>query len=180
MISVVIPHCVGVSGADEALRECVRSLRGEGEIIVMANERKGYAWAVNRGLELASGDRLVVANNDCSVVHGSIRSWEWLDEMQVVTPAIEPEPRDRMPRAFFCMTRHVYELVGGFDERFEGGYFEDDDMIRRMRSEGVQFVYDADVVVHHLNGGGLTMKAIGEQQHFDANRRRYEEKWTDV
>src|SRR5689334_10883519 len=124
VISVIIPHMPSVPGADEALEECTKSLQGYKEIIIVVNDGIGYSKAVNIGLRQASGNYLCVVNNDTVVQKGNL--YYLANPFKVMTPMIVPSPRDQLPRAFFCMPRWVYEEVGEFDERFEGGYFEDD------------------------------------------------------
>jgi len=68
------------------------------------------------------------------------------------------------------LPRWVYEKVGGFDEDFEGGYWEDDDFINRLNENRIPISLNHRIEVEHLNGGGLTMKKIGEQEHFDKNK----------
>lgn len=175
-ISVVIPHMPSVPGAPEALDRCVESLRGYDELIIVVNEGWGYAKAVNQGIKAARGDYIVVANNDTRVINSCLL-WAMCIPDTVMVPIILPEPRDYKPRCFFCLPATVIKKVGLYDERFEGGYFEDDDYIRRLEWADVPIKLATSVFVEHLDGGGLTMKHIGEQEHFDANQARFKEKW---
>jgi GT2 family glycosyltransferase len=81
----------------------------------------------------------------------------------------------------FCaaMRREVFEAVGGFDERFEIGLFEDDDYVRRIRDAGYRVVCAEDVFVHHFGEASLGLLAADGRygELFHANRRRFEEKW---
>ena len=174
-ISVIIPHYVDLPGANETLHHCVQSLRGYDELIVVVNEGYGYARSVNQGLRIATGEFLCVVNNDCTLLEGDLRALT--DPFAVVTPYIVPRPRDDAPRAFWCMPRWVYDEVGGLDERFQMGYFEDDDFIRRLRQEGIPLKSSPIVSVMHKNGGGMTMKQVGEQKYFDINQKLFNEKW---
>jgi hypothetical protein len=102
----------------------------------------------------------------------------------VMTPHIEPPARDTGPRCIFSMPRWVYthllEQDGFFyDPRFETGYFEDDDLIRRLEREIVPMVTTDKVTVEHLRGGGMTMKQMGEQRWFDINQKVFNEKWSE-
>lgn len=164
------------------LRACVNSLHGYDEIIIYANDGIGYGAAVNGGLDLVSGDHIIVINNDTILIEGSLKDLIVNDAITV--PRIYPEPKDNEPRAIFCMPRYMYEEImeryGFFyDERFEVGYWEDDDLIARLNEMGIERRYVDSVVFGHHNGGGTTMKQMGEQKYYDENKARYDEKWSN-
>lgn len=181
-ISCIIPH-YPLPGTREVLQRCVQSLRGRGatEIIIVSNDGDGYGKAVNFGLTLASGDYLCVVNNDTEVQTGFL-SWLCFED-RLAVPEIVPPARDNNPRCFFCMPRSIYNEVKNFhsddffDEQFYPGYFEDDDLIKRLELLEIQTEYVANVVVSHANGGGLTMKQLGEHDSFNINKKRFEKKW---
>jgi GT2 family glycosyltransferase len=52
----------------------------------------------------------------------------------------------------FCllMRREVYETVGGLDERFGIGFFDDDDLAERARRAGFELAVAHDLFVHHF------------------------------
>jgi GT2 family glycosyltransferase len=81
----------------------------------------------------------------------------------------------------FCaaMRREVYDTVGPLDERFEIGFFEDDDYSMRVRAGGYRIVCAEDTFIHHFSGASFGMlAALGKYGDlFHANRRRWEEKW---
>jgi GT2 family glycosyltransferase len=82
--------------------------------------------------------------------------------------------------AFFCvaMPRAVYRAVGGLDEAFGIGFFEDDDYCRRVEREGWRIVCAEDVFVHHHLSASFEKKDPAERQAlFERNKAIYEEKW---
>lgn len=179
-LSVLIPHHYGVVGADNFLRHCVKSLKGYDEIVVYANDGIGYAPAVNFGLELVTGDQIIVCNNDTIHRWGNLR--DLVVNNCITTPKINPQPKDNEPRAIFCISRILYEQIiekyGYFyDERFETGYWEDDDLIKRIQEMGIGTRNIESVVFDHIGGGGNTMKQMGEQHFYDLNKQKFEEKW---
>lgn len=82
--------------------------------------------------------------------------------------------------AFYCvMIRKVqYEALGGLDERFGVGMFEDDDMAIRVHEAGCRVICAEDVLIHHFQG--MSFGKLENTQYtklFEENRRKYEEKW---
>lgn len=82
--------------------------------------------------------------------------------------------------AFYCVMarKGQYELMGGLDERYSVGMFEDDDIAIRYHQQGFRVVCAEDVFIHHFQGASFG-KLDNEryQKIFDENRRKYEEKW---
>ncbi len=181
-LSCVIPHWPDIEGAEEALELLLKSIEDqEVQIIVQHNEGIGFAKAVNQGMKHAYGDYIIVANNDTYLQSGDL--YDLCGAINsIYVPTINPIPRDEYPRCFYCIPREIYLSIvrddGYFyDERFQMGYFEDDDLIKRLKNKGIAFLISPDVHVHHIFGGGLTMKQIGEQKYFDINKKNYEDKW---
>lgn len=82
--------------------------------------------------------------------------------------------------AFFCvaMPRAVYERVGGLDEAFGLGFFEDDDYCRRVDAAGWRIVCAEDVYVHHhLSATFNQMGSDRKLELFQQNKAIYERKW---
>lgn len=182
-ISLVIPHMYGLEGVDPILKNCIASMRGHDEIIVLANDGMGYGAACNLGMRLSTGDFIVLSNNDCLLKKASLR--DLADNNFITVPKINPKPKDDLPRPIFCVPRWIYEKIyeasgDFFDERFQGGYWEDDDLHRRMEELDIHSKVIESVEVEHLNGGGLTMKQIGEKENYLSNRERYDQKWSNL
>ena len=82
--------------------------------------------------------------------------------------------------AFFCaaLPRLVFETVGGLDERFGLGFFEDDDYCQRVAEAGYRITIAEDVFVHHhLSASFDALNPERRQALFDRNKALYEEKW---
>ncbi|MBL8738548.1 MAG: glycosyltransferase [Planctomycetes bacterium] len=82
--------------------------------------------------------------------------------------------------AFFCvaMPLDVYRTVGGLDEKFGTGFFEDDDYCQRVRRLGRRLVCAEDVFVHHELSASFARIDQGERKAlFERNRAYYESKW---
>ncbi|MFA6281810.1 MAG: glycosyltransferase, partial [Candidatus Omnitrophota bacterium] len=82
--------------------------------------------------------------------------------------------------AFYCvMTRkEQYEALGGLDERFSVGMFEDDDFAVRCHQAGLRVICAEDIFIHHFQGFSFGKLANEKYQKiFEENRKKYEEKW---
>jgi len=75
-------------------------------------------------------------------------------------------------------TRNVAETVGNIDERFENGYFADDDYCRRVRNEGFDIRILRDTYIHNWGYGPLSH--ILNDENFviwQKGQGPFEEKW---
>ena len=82
--------------------------------------------------------------------------------------------------ALFCtaVPRALYRAVGGLDERYGLGLFEDDDLAMAVRRAGRRLVLRHDVFVHHY--GGAAFGKLPPRRYLKLwwqNRRRFERKW---
>jgi GT2 family glycosyltransferase len=87
---------------------------------------------------------------------------------------------DILMLAFFCVMirKQTYETLGGLDERFGVGMFEDDDMAIRVHAAGYRVICAEDVFIHHFQGMSFgKLENTQYTQLFEENRRKYEEKW---
>ena len=83
----------------------------------------------------------------------------------------------------FCglLRRSVWEEMGGLDETFEIGTFEDDDFCLRLRNAGYRIVTAEDCFIHHFGHGSFSkLKPEEFERIFESNRRRFESKWKTV
>lgn len=85
--------------------------------------------------------------------------------------------------AGFCMllSREAIERVGGLDEAFGVGFYDDDDLCLRLRRAGYRIMVAPDVFVHHVGGAsfatsGGTFGRPGDIQG-RLNRDRFLDKW---
>ncbi|MES2634419.1 MAG: glycosyltransferase [Pseudomonadota bacterium] len=182
--------------------------------LVLNSENLGFAAGNNVGLKVATGDYLIMLNNDTEVspgwIHGLHRHFvsdPGLGMVGPVTDNIGNEARidvgytdkadmpawaaaravhhageriDNRVLAFFCVAlrRKVYEEVGGLDEAFGLGFFEDDDYCNRARAAGWRLAIAEDVFVHHhLSASFDKLKSSVRQALFEKNKEIYERKW---
>lgn len=80
----------------------------------------------------------------------------------------------------FCLLvkKKVLDQVGGFDERFVGGSFEDDDLSLRVLQAGYQLKIALDSFVHHHGHATFTGNPdLSISQLYEENRKRFIDKW---
>lgn len=211
-LEVIVVDNASSDGTQSYLREWVK--KGPNRRIVLNDQNLGFSAGNNRGLEIASGDYIVLLNNDTYVTPGWVRTLlrhlrrdTKLGLVGPVTNNIGNEARieigysdmggmieaaarytrahpgelQRIPVvAFFCvmMAKRVYEVVGGLDEQFGMGFFEDDDYCRRVAEAGWDCGVAEDVFVHHhLSASFDQLKAEKRQALFERNKALYEAKW---
>lgn len=129
---------------------------------IRLKENRGYSYAVNRGLEDAEGDILIIGNNDL-VFH---QNWlekllDVLDEGFDVATCWVSDQKDSpkfkvesvikeggLIGSIFAMTDEVYQDVGGFDQRFRG-YYSDRDLQERIDKAGYRVGMNHGLVIDH-------------------------------
>ncbi|HEY4927753.1 MAG TPA: glycosyltransferase [Acidimicrobiales bacterium] len=96
-------------------------------------------------------------------------------------PAEEPVLRPLAMAPLFCaaIDRQFFDELGGLDEGYGIGLFEDDDLSRRVLEAGRLLVCATDAFVHHLGEGTFgAFHATGAfAELFEANRARFEATW---
>jgi GT2 family glycosyltransferase len=215
-LELIVVDNASNDGSAEWLRQWASSPSPSGHRRrLILNERNlGFAAGNNVGLAAATGELLVMLNNDTYVTPGWVRTLcahlrrdPSLGLVGPVTNNIGNEAKidiayedmpgmiaaagaytrahcgERLPirtAAFFCvaMRREVHERVGGLDEAFGVGFFEDDDYCRRVEQAGWSIACAEDVFVHHhLSASFDALKAEAKRALFEKNKALYESKW---
>lgn len=91
-----------------------------------------------------------------------------------VTPPTEPVER----LVGFCLAVRTesFTSIGGFDPRFEGGGYEDDDLCARLVAAGGRLLVCRRVFVHHEGHASFDANGLDWVASELANRRRFVEK----
>ncbi len=79
----------------------------------------------------------------------------------------------------FCllMKRAVYDKIGGLDERFGVGLFDDDDLAERARRAGFELAVAHDLFVHHFGSRTFQGNGVDAKKLLGDNARRFADKW---
>ncbi len=173
-------------------------------LMVIANrENRGFAGACNQGILAASGEWVVVMNNDVILGNGWLQgllSAAAEHKLDMVSPAIREgnlnydleryaeELTSRMKSVVrsgtvngicFMANRKVFETIGVFDENFRIGQYEDKDLFLRARRAGFRLGTVGAAFIHHF--GSITQKAVGARRETRdyalANKAYFSRKW---
>lgn len=162
---------------------------GKGDYLVVLNNdtvvTSGWAMGLIRHLRRDPTIGLIgpVTNNIGNEAKVPVE-YESLEEMPSeaarYTLAHMGQAFDIRTLAFFCVMvpRTTYERIGGLDEAFGLGFFEDDDYCRRVQEIGMKCVCAEDVFVHH--NLSASFNKLGEERKrklMEKNRQIYEAKW---
>jgi len=82
----------------------------------------------------------------------------------------------------FCLLlrREVWETVGGLDESFGLGFFEDDDFCFRASDAGFDLLVALDVFIHHYGNCTFHGLDIDAMAHLRNNFAKFRAKWGEV
>jgi GT2 family glycosyltransferase len=88
---------------------------------------------------------------------------------------------DYCSAALLATPRELFEEIGGFDKRYEPGYYEDTDYCFEVRSRGRGVYYQPESLVVHSEGGtGGTDLKSGAKRYQVVNQGKFAEKWKDA
>ncbi|QDT76779.1 SPBc2 prophage-derived glycosyltransferase SunS [Gimesia maris] len=180
--------------------------------VIENEENRGFPAAANQGIEIATGDAVLLLNNDTIVTTG------WLDSLRTTLRSDEKigivgpltnctAGPQRIPTKYtleslddfawsrrvanqyrcelvsditgFCMLidRKILESVGGFDEQFEIGLYEDIDFCKRVRDAGYQLAIAQDAFVHHFGHKSFQVAGIVQDELALRNEENFCQKW---
>ena len=79
----------------------------------------------------------------------------------------------------FCLLarREVLDKIGGFDERYGIGYFDDDDLSVRARQAGFELLVALNVFVHHFGSRTFAGLGIDCREQLRRNFEQFKAKW---
>ncbi len=76
-----------------------------------------------------------------------------------------------------CIDRRVITEVGGFDEGYGMGNFEDDDLCIRIRGAGYGIYVCDDVFIHHFGSRSFVANNVDYKASMERNWARFARKW---
>ncbi|MCX8052609.1 MAG: glycosyltransferase, partial [Armatimonadetes bacterium] len=192
------------------------SSKGSGRKVIRNDKNLGFAKGNNLGISTATGEYVLLLNNDVVVTPGWIErmlacaardsaigvvgpvsnavsgpqyvdqplyeteSLQGLDEFAEEWAAKHARQTVRVWRVVgFCMLirRSVIDKIGGLDECYRLGNFEDDDFCIRATLAGFKIVIARDCFVHHYGSRTFAGEGIDFRNLMAENWKRFKEKW---
>jgi glycosyltransferase involved in cell wall biosynthesis len=170
-----LDHLIAPATTEDARRTTAEDAEGA------ERDREGGASRAELGIGLvgpmsnfASPPQLLedVPYGDLDAMHDFARRWGERHRGQWLTAG---------KLSGFCLLikRAVYQAVGGLDEQFGLGYFDDDDLAVRARRAGFALAVARDVFVHHFGSRTFAGSGIDAERLLEENARRFAAKWGD-
>jgi GT2 family glycosyltransferase/glycosyltransferase involved in cell wall biosynthesis len=165
-------------------------IESSGNYVVIANNDIIFTdgW-LTRMIEVAESIKSIglvgpISNEVSGLQKDNDADYETIEEMYVYAEKVKEKNKNQIlqfPRiAFLCtlIKKEVIEKIGGLDERFSPGNYEDDDYCLRAQLAGFKTVIAKDVFIHHY--GSKSFKANGEKAYSERlaiNQKIFVEKW---
>ena len=154
------------------------------EILLLNNDTiVTPGWLDNMRRALYSDQRVgavgCMTNNDYNE-QGARLSYQSIEELMAAAGKFNRSDETKwhpwMMLVGFCLLfkREIYTQLGGLDEAFSPGNFEDDDYCLRMRKAGYELLLCGDTYIHHFGRAAF----IGETDA--AQRRGREERYNQL
>jgi len=170
-----IPYWESDEGKRKVLYDCVSSLKGYDELLVLAGKQPTLPRAWNMCLELGFGmgaDYVVLSNDDIILEKGTLLN------LCVSDAVLSPKVNNGIFKIFhahiFAIPKKIWEKIGPFDERFQI-YWSDTDYAKRMVDAGISVGIAEDVNVLHKEPARTIRAYAGITEQED--EKKFKEKW---
>ncbi len=175
-------------GFPKAVNQGIVQSKGD-YVLILNNDTVVTAGWLERMIEVAESDPKIgivgpISNEVSGLQKDNDAKYETIEEMHKYAAEISIKNKGEVfnfPRvAFLCtlIKREVINEIGGLDERFSPGNYEDDDFCLRAQMGGYKTVIAKDVFIHHY--GSKSFKANGIEayrERLNINKQIFIEKW---
>lgn len=170
MISVIIPVYINSPEILDLLSDCVASLVGCDELILQFDKTgEGFSKTVNKGVARSHGDYIAIMNDDARMLDGSLK-----DYCKPNTICRSTSVGKIGKFVLVVMPRTVWDLIGGLDEDFHIGFYEDKLFLETAKDKGID-IQNLGLRVWHK--GSATISKMGDVKELMAiNKKIYEAK----
>lgn len=164
-VSLIIPTL----HVADCLEKCIESFKGQyDELIVVDDTDLSLAKKINKGLRLATGDFLIVSNDDVLADTGTLR--DLCVEGRVLSPKVNGGVFKVFHAHIFCLPRSIYGQVGGYDEDYDGVYHIDSAYWAKLINAGLPPDIHYEVNIKHEHAA-TTIKTLDSKER-DENESR--------
>jgi GT2 family glycosyltransferase len=188
MVSVVVPIYYCDTALYSPIQRCLDSLSGRDVELVTVDDSSpldipphwpitchniknlGFTATVNKGLSIATGDILVVMNDDIEMDQKCLDRYSTLKGQLIASPADTSSSPDDRFGACWGMTREAYGLLGPLNETYRH-FFSDRDYYDRAKALGVEVVKWRDIVLSHPESS--TYNKLDKEALLTADLERY-------
>lgn len=146
------------------------------DILIRNKRNRGNSVAWNEGLKLATGDYLLLADNDVEFSEG----WEKLAGEGITFPLSKCEGQTEYTKQiagyFWMMDRKTFQKMGYISEEYGLGYYEDTDYFRTAQLKGIPLNCNTEVKIYH-HGKATSKKMEIMDGIIEKNKKFYETKF---
>lgn len=175
-------------GFPAAVNQGITSAQGKYVLLINNDVVVTEGW-LEKLLEVAKNDPQIglvgpISNEVSGLQRDENAKYKSIDEMHNYSAEISVKNKGHVlpfPRiAFLCtlIKKEVIIKIGGLDERFTPGNYEDDDFCLRTQLAGFKTVIAKDIFIHHY--GSKSFKADGNEKYYERlkiNEAKFVEKW---
>lgn len=190
MTSIIIPLYLDRIDLYPIIDRCIKSYKpAEGRELILMDDASplscedwpitfqnpknlGYTGNCNKGVEIATGDKLWIVNDDVEFNDEILVKLDDIEDGTIYLPKWAGEPFDTHNKFgfFYGMTRDTWDKLGGLDTNMKH-FFSDLDMWKRANKEGVR-IEKWDIEVFHYSGATYR----GRDDYFQQGMAEYYKK----
>jgi len=152
-----------------------------------ADVRVADGWLDGMLSVLEEDENIAIVGNrqidDKGKIHscGSVWSWKDLSFRHVLRDQVPDVQRewvmfrevDMITASCLLMRRDVFRKLGGFDEKYLLGYWEDSDLCMKARNAGYRIVFTPNSHIVHFCGHSK----LGKHRFYERNKRLFLSRW---
>jgi GT2 family glycosyltransferase/ubiquinone/menaquinone biosynthesis C-methylase UbiE len=164
-------------------------LEAESDYIILANNDIIVTpGAVERYIELANNKEVGIigcmSNNASGYQQVEKANYNDIESMYDFASNFSKENKNKIlkyPRVAFFFTlikKEVFNKIGGLDERFNPGNFEDDDFCLRSNLADYKTIIAVDVFIHHYGSQSFRKNGFDKYKELlEKNKQKFIDKW---
>ncbi|MFO7816103.1 MAG: glycosyltransferase family 2 protein [Desulfovibrionales bacterium] len=189
------------NGSTDGSQSYIASLHSPDTKTILLEKNIGFAAGNNKGLEVATGEKICFLNSDAFVTKGWLsRMVQCMDRTGAgmvgpwtnrakgsqrrklkhrLIPLFCRRPQKVQYLSFFCVLidRSVFREIGNLDDSFALGTYEDDDFCKRALNAGFDLIIEGKSWVRHEGHATMKKNNINESDLLNKNTIIFNKKW---